>query len=116
MKLLKVCSVITRKPRRKVWDPADRREGVPWVTAREDSALAQRAAGLDPQEVRGLQGVREFVPRKVSVTDKLSDRFGPVENHIEGMERFSQLFLKKNKPKLMKNEVIINRENKNERE
>lgn len=41
--------------------------------------------------------MREFVLRKINETDKLSDRFGHVENYTEGMERFSQLFLKKKK-------------------
>lgn len=60
--------------------------------------------------------MREFVLRKTNETDKLSDRFGHVENYTEGMERFSQLFFfLKNKPKLMKNEVVINKINKKER-
>lgn len=59
--------------------------------------------------------MREFVSRKINEADKLSDMFGHAENYIEGMERFSQLFFFffKNKTKLMKNEVIINRKNKN---
>lgn len=61
--------------------------------------------------------MREFVSRKINEADKLSDMFGHAENYIEGMERFSQLFFffLKNKTKLMKNEVIINRKNKNEK-
>lgn len=62
--------------------------------------------------------MREFVPRKINETDKLSDRFGHVENYTEGMEKFRQLvfFFFLNMPKLMKNEVITNRKNKNETE
>lgn len=62
--------------------------------------------------------MREFVSRKINEADKLSDMFGHAENYIEGMERFSQLFFfffLKNKTKLVKNEVIINRKNKNEK-
>lgn len=51
--------------------------------------MAQRATRPHQQEVRRLQGVREFVSRKINEADKLSDM---AENYIEGMERFSQLF------------------------